>query len=88
MQDRFEGRLFFSSPSFRLPEIYQVQMERESLSVSLPLPWPQLISKDIHKTNEESNFGHAKRLIRLIIFQDYTLMMASTKKELIQARDT
>ena len=60
MQDRFEGRLFFSSPSFKLPEIYQVQMERESLSVSLPLPWSQLISKDIHKTNEEPNFGHAK----------------------------
>ena len=37
VQDRFEGRLFCSSPSFKLPEIYPVQMERESLSVSMPL---------------------------------------------------
>ena len=33
VQDRFKGRLFCSSPSFKPPEIYQVQMESESLSV-------------------------------------------------------
>ena len=33
VQDRLKGRFFCSFPSFKLPEIYQVQMERESLSV-------------------------------------------------------
>ena len=60
VQDRFEGRLFCSSPSFRLPEIYQVQVERESLSVSTPLLWPKFSSKGIHKTNKELNFRHAE----------------------------
>ena len=60
VQDRFERRLFCSSPSFTLPEIYQVQMEREPLSVSMPLLWPNFSSKGIHKTNENPDFNHAE----------------------------
>ena len=60
VQDRLKGRLFCSSPSFKLPEIYQVQMERESLLVSMPLLWPKFSSKSIHKTNEDSDFRHAE----------------------------
>ena len=56
MQDRTEGRLFFSFPSFKFPEIYQVQMERESLSVVMPLLWPKFSSKVIRKTNEDLDF--------------------------------
>ena len=58
MQNRFEGCLFCSSPSFKFPEIYQVQMERESLSVSMPLLCPKFSFKGIHKTNEDPNFRY------------------------------
>ena len=37
VQDRFERHLFCSSSSFKLTEMYQVQMKRESLLVSIPL---------------------------------------------------
>ena len=60
VQDRFKGRLFCSSPSFKLPETYQVEMERECLSVSMPLLWLKFSSKGIHETNEDPNFRHAE----------------------------
>ena len=41
-----------------LLKIYQLQMERESLSVFMPLLWPKFSSKAIDKTNEDLNFGH------------------------------
>ena len=60
VQDRFKGRLFCSSPLFKLPETYQVEMERECLSVSMPLLWLKFSSKGIHKTNEDPNFRLAE----------------------------
>ena len=60
VQDRSEGRLIFSSPSFKFPEIYQVQMERESLSVVMPLLWPKFSSKVIRKTNEDLDFVYVE----------------------------
>ena len=35
-------------------------MERESSSVYMPLFWSKFSSKDIYKTNENPNFGHAE----------------------------
>ena len=58
MQDRSEGSLFCNSPSFKLLKIYQLQMEKESSSVFMPLLWPKFSSKAIHKTNEDPNFSH------------------------------
>ena len=45
-------------PFIQLPKIHQVQMERESSSVYMPLP--KFSSKDIYKTNENRNFGHGE----------------------------
>ena len=58
---KFEGRLLCSSPSFKLPEIYQVQMEMESLSVSTSLLLPKFSSKGILKRySEDPNFNHVE----------------------------
>ena len=88
VQDRLKGRLFCSSPSFKLPEIYQVQRERESLLVSMPLLWPKFSSKSIHKTNEDSDFRHAEIECGTDNTSRRYFDNAINKKELLQARDT
>lgn len=47
-------------PFIHASEIYQVQRERECLSVSMSLLLPKFSSKGIQKINEDSNFGHMK----------------------------
>ena len=63
-------------------------MERESLLVSMPLLWPKFSSKSIHKTNEDSDFRHTEVECGTDNVSRRCLIMLSTKKELIQARDT
>ena len=86
VQYRFEGRLFCVSPSFKLPEIYQVQMERKSLSVSMPLLWPKFSSQDINKTNDNPNFAQAETECETDDISKRYFDNESTRKELIQVR--
>ena len=86
MQYRFEGRLFCVLPLFKLPEIYQVQMERKSLSVYMPLLWPKFSSQDINKTNDNPNFAPAKIECETDNISKQYFDNESTRKELIQVR--
>ena len=59
-------------------------MERESLSVSMPLLWP----KGIHKTNEDPNFDHAEIECETDNISRRYFDNGISKKELIHAWNT
>ena len=79
-----EGRLFCSFSSFMLPAIYQVQMERECLSVSMSLLGLSSAPSLLKKLMKISILVLWKLNVRPIIFLDNTSIMASTKKQFIQ----
>ena len=81
-----EGRLFCSFSSFMLPAIYQVQMERECLSVSMSLLGLSSAPSLLKKLMKISILVLWKLNVRPIIFLDNTSIMAWTKKEFIQER--
>ena len=63
-------------------------MKGSVLPVPLPLLWFGTSPKDIHKVDESSLSLLRKLYVRLIIFLDDILLMASSKEELTFVRDT
>ena len=88
MQNRPQGCIFFSPTKFKIPKVFKFQMKGSVLPVPLPLLWFGTSPKDIHKVDESSLSLLRKLYVRLIIFLDDILLMASSKEELTLVRDT
>ena len=88
LQNRPQGCIFFSPTKPEIPKVCKFQMEGSILSVPLPLLPFGTSPKDIHKVDENSHSLLIKLHVRLIIFLDNILLMASSKEELTLARDT
>ena len=56
VQNRFKGRLLCGSSSLHLARVRLFQLERETLSICMPMFWACTGSFSVHQTNENSHF--------------------------------
>ena len=88
MQNRPQGYLFFSPTKLKVSKVCKFQIEGFILSVPLPLLWFGTGPRMFTKLMKIPISLLRKLYVRLIIFLDNILLMASSKEELTLARGT
>ena len=88
VQNRPQGWIFFSSTKFKISKLFKFQMEGSVLPLPLLLLWFRTCPKDIHEVDEIPISLLRNLYVRLTIFLDHILLLASSKEKLTLAGDT
>ena len=76
---------------FRFSEISgksEIPVEGESLPIPVSVLWARTYPKNIYKINEGTIAPMRRLNVRILVYLDDMLILASSKEEVIQARDT
>ena len=88
VQDRPEGCILFNPLVSETQEVCQIPVENPSIRVLLPLLRAFSSSSGLYKVIKSPYLSPEKLNVRIIIYLDDMLLMASSLEDLLMARDT